>query len=47
VAGERDKLKTGDRFPSLAAEAVDGSHFTTPDDLEGVYAVLVFYRGHW
>lgn len=40
-------LEPGDRFPTLTADAVDGSHFTLPDDLEDVYAVIVFYRGHW
>jgi len=40
-------LEIGDRFPSMTADAVDGSHFTLPDDLEGVIAVLLFYRGHW
>lgn len=40
-------LEVGDRFPSLSAFAVDGSHFTLPDDVEGVNAVLAFYRGHW
>ncbi len=40
-------LDTGDRFPTLTADAVDGSHFTLPDDLDGIRAVVVFYRGHW
>ncbi|HSM35090.1 MAG TPA: hypothetical protein VK837_01725 [Longimicrobiales bacterium] len=41
------KLATGDRFPHVDAQAVDGSHFAIPDDLDGLRAVLVFYRGHW
>lgn len=31
----------------MSAEAVDGSTFQIPEDLEGVRAVLLFYRGHW
>lgn len=42
-----DKLTPGDRFPTLSAAAVDGSRFTIPEELEGVRAVLLFYRGHW
>jgi len=40
-------LDVGDRFPSMSATAVDGSHFSIPDEIEGLRAVLVFYRGHW
>lgn len=40
-------LELGDRFPTIEADAVDGSRFTIPDELEGVRAVLLFYRGHW
>ena len=42
-----DKLTPGDRFPEIAADAVDGSTFRIPDDLNGVVSVLLFYRGHW
>ena len=41
------KLEPGDSFPTIEADAVDGSRFTIPDELEGVRAVLLFYRGHW
>jgi peroxiredoxin len=41
------KLNPGDRFPKMSADAVDGSRFVIPDELEGVRAVLLFYRGHW
>lgn len=47
MADRREKLSIGDRFPELGADAVDGSHFTLPDDLNGIPAVLVFYRGHF
>ncbi|HKK94008.1 MAG TPA: hypothetical protein VJ925_11265 [Longimicrobiales bacterium] len=42
-----DTLNTGDRFPTMSADAVDGSHFTLPDDVEDIYSVIIFYRGHW
>lgn len=42
-----EPLEIGQTFPALAADAVDGSHFSLPDDLEDVRAVIVFYRGHW
>ena len=41
------KLENGQTFPTLRAQAVDGDPMTLPDDLQGVWSVLVFYRGHW
>lgn len=41
------KLENGQTFPTLEASAVDGGAMTLPDDLAGVWSVLVFYRGHW
>jgi peroxiredoxin len=42
-----ETLRVGERFPELQARAVDGSTLRIPDELEGVPAVLLFYRGHW
>lgn len=39
--------KVGERFPDMRLEAVDGSKLHVPDELEGVRAVLLFYRGRW
>lgn len=47
MAEARSELEVGERFPNMAAEAVDGSHFTLPDDLADVPSVVVFYRGHF
>lgn len=47
MAEKRSELEVGDRFPDMAAEAVDGSHFTLPADLAEVPSVLIFYRGHF
>jgi hypothetical protein len=41
------KLTTGDVFPSLTIDIVSGGKMTVPDDLEGKYKVILFYRGHW
>ncbi len=40
-------LDRGDEFPTVRAAAVGGKPMTLPDDVEGVWAVLIFYRGHW
>ena len=47
MADRREKLQIGDRFPEVRADAVDGSRFTLPGDLNGIPAVLIFYRGHF
>ena len=40
-------LEPNDPFPAIEGDAVDGSHFRVPDELEGVWSVLIFYRGHF
>lgn len=41
------RLRNGERFPTIAASRVGGGEMTIPQDLEGQWAVLLFYRGHW
>lgn len=41
------KLENGQDFPTVEAPAVDGEPMTLPDDLHGLWAVIVVYRGHW
>lgn len=41
------RLETGEVFPTVSASAADGGKMTLPDDLEGSWALVVFYRGHW
>ena len=41
------KLDTGELFPSVTIQVVDGGHLTLPDDLDSKYKVILFYRGHW
>lgn len=41
------KLDTGDVFPTLTLQLVDGQSLSVPDDLDAKYKVILFYRGHW
>ena len=41
------KLNTGDRFPKLSLDLVDGSKVELPEGVGGRYNVILFYRGHW
>lgn len=41
------RLENGARFPSLTASVVDDDEMTLPDDLQGSWSLIVFYRGHW
>ena len=41
------RLDTGDAFPRLAIQQLDGSTIQLPEDLAGHWSVLLFYRGHW
>ena len=42
-----EKLNTGDKFPALTLDLVDGTKLAVPQDLDARYNVLLFYRGHW
>ena len=42
-----EKLNTGDNFPRLTLDLVDGTKLTVPQDLDARYKVVLFYRGHW
>jgi peroxiredoxin len=42
-----DKLRSGDKLPSLSLNLVSGGSVTLPDDIETDFAVVLFYRGHW
>jgi len=41
------KLNTGDGFPKLSLELVDGGTLELPGGLDARYKVVLFYRGHW
>ena len=41
------RLHNGERFPTITASRVRGGEMTIPQDLEGRWAVVLFYRGHW
>jgi peroxiredoxin len=40
-------LSPADTFPPLTLPRVGGGSLTLPDDLEGHYGVVLFYRGSW
>ena len=41
------RLHNGDRFPDLSISTVGGGQLVLPRDVEGCYAVILFYRGAW
>ena len=41
------RLQNGDRFPDLSIPTVGGGQMVLPRDVEGSYAVILFYRGAW
>ena len=41
------KLQSGDLFPSIQLNAVDGSTIDLPGALESPLTLVLFYRGHW
>jgi peroxiredoxin len=42
-----EKLNTGDVFPKLSLNLVDGSTLELPDGIDAKYKIVLFYRGHW
>jgi hypothetical protein len=40
-------LNAGDVFPELKVTTVNGGSLSLPADLEGEYAIVLFYRGWW
>ncbi|HUY07065.1 MAG TPA: redoxin domain-containing protein [Acidimicrobiales bacterium] len=40
-------LANGTRFPSMEMQQVGGKRLSLPDELEGVYGVVLAYRGSW
>ena len=42
-----EKLGPGTAFPEMTLDLVGGGSITLPGDLDGKYAFVVFYRGHW
>jgi hypothetical protein len=42
-----EKLGPGSAFPEMTLGLVGGGSINLPGDLDGKYAFVVFYRGHW
>jgi peroxiredoxin len=41
------QLNAGDIFPTYQISIADGRSLVIPDDLQGEYGVIIFYRGVW
>lgn len=41
------RLNAGDAFPQMTVSTVEGRSLALPADLEGEYAVVLFYRAWW
>ena len=41
------QLTPGDPFPSFTVPITDGQTLNIPADLQGEYAVIIYYRGIW
>jgi len=42
-----EKLNSGDPFPRMTLNLVDGGTLELPDGLDAKYKAILFYRGHW
>jgi peroxiredoxin len=42
-----NKLGTGESFPRITLQLVDGRGVALPEGVDGRYKVVLFYRGHW
>ena len=42
-----EKLQSGERFPSISLNLIDGTTLQIPGDAPSRYTALLFYRGHW
>lgn len=41
------RLDSGDRFPTVEGETLEGGTIAVPDDIDRTWKVLLFYRGHF
>ncbi|MFV2039571.1 MAG: hypothetical protein ACC660_04960 [Acidimicrobiales bacterium] len=40
-------LANGDQLPAISAKNVDGEDVSIGDIVNGSWAAVLFYRGHW
>lgn len=45
--GRANMLSPGDFFPATTLRTADGEQIVLPEAINGDYAVVLFYRGHW
>jgi peroxiredoxin len=41
------QINPGDPFPTFNVSLTDGRTLMLPGDLDGQYAVIIYYRGIW
>lgn len=41
------QLIPGDPFPNFVVPTTDGKQLAIPKDLQGEFAIIIFYRGIW
>ena len=42
-----EKLRQGDRFPSVVLKLATGGSVRIPEEMPSRYAAVLYYRGHW
>jgi peroxiredoxin len=47
VRGHAVRIDVGERFPVVRAHRVRGGKIVLPGDVDGRWAVILFYRGNW
>jgi hypothetical protein len=45
--GVGNRLDTGDVFPDVSLDLIDGTILRLPEAMSGRYFAALFYRGHW
>ena len=47
MTASKRQIVSNDPFPTVTGTTTDGNTVTLPDDADGSWSVLLFYRGHW
>lgn len=42
-----ERLSAGDAFPEFRVTTVEGQGLSIPAELQGEYAIILFYRAWW
>lgn len=44
---EKNRLNTGDPFPSISLNSITGYTFELPNEFADSWGIVLFYRGGW